>query len=79
MKHRIVHTLALSIAALLLAAPLALADEGLSDNNALGLFLGICIVAASALVMNFTSRHYGRKRKANKRKNAARAKSKRRR
>lgn len=70
--HRI---LVLSAVSLLALAPAALADTGLDSNNQLGLFIGLCIIAASALVMNLTSRHFGVKRRNNKRRNRARAKS----
>lgn len=78
MRKRLVYIVTFTIISMLVLAPAAFADEG-DSKNALGLFIGICIIAASGIVMRFTSRYFGRKRQANARKNRARAKSKRKR
>lgn len=79
MKHRIATAIAATALALMVCAPFALADgldEGSTQN--LAIFLAICVVVASMLVMQLTNRHFEKKRKANERKNRARAKQKKR-
>lgn len=77
MPQRLARICVLTALSLLVVTPAAFAD-GNDSNNYLGLFIGICIIAASFVGMQLTRSYYGRKRKANQRKNRARAKQKKR-